>query len=136
MPLVGVVASLNRLGVRVEAPLPDPARATAPGPAGEGRSPGLTELFATGVLRAPVKLLGTYKGRQVEATGHSDGTIEVDGQRYPSLSTAAKAAVRVAGGPERQSINGWEFWRVADRSPKGGPLAELRGHITRDHPTG
>ena len=51
----------------------------------------------------------TYSATIVEAEDVPAGrTVEYDGERYPSLSAAAKA---ITG----HSINGWLFWQAGDQ---------------------
>jgi len=59
----------------------------------------LGEIIAAGILKAPLALFCTYKGRQLSATLRPDGSVDFDG---------------TAPG-RRMNTNGWSFWRYDDR---------------------
>lgn len=70
----------------------------------------LQDLIADGLLRPPLKLSRHYKGRDLDAMLHKDGTVEFQGKRYASCSTAATTARgTVIGG--QPHTHGWKFWR-------------------------
>jgi len=56
-------------------------------------------------LPAGARLRGHHRGKTFRATARRDGRVRYNGEIYPSLSFAAKAAVH-------RSVNGWWFWKV------------------------
>ena len=46
----------------------------------------LQKIIAAGVVQTPLRLFRMYKGQMVEATLHGDGTVEFQGQRFPTCS--------------------------------------------------
>jgi len=74
----------------------------------------LGEIIAAGILKAPLALFCTYKGRQLSATLRPDGSVDFDGTAYESCSQAAETARGTAPG-RRMNTNGWSFWRYDDR---------------------
>lgn len=85
----------------------------------------LKDLVDHGLLKTPLRLSNHYKGRDLEATLHKDGTVEFQGKRYTSCSTAADAARRtVIGGTPH--TNGWTFWQFHDDAGQLVPLGRMR----------
>lgn len=79
------------------------------------------QLLESGLLAPGVQLLSLNAAWPASATVNPDGTITVDGSKYPTLSAAA-AAVR--GG----ATNGWAFWGV-DNAIGRTPMAVLRTQL-------
>jgi hypothetical protein len=123
-----IIASLRRLDVRIEAaPMPAELAASGGKPSGKvgraktrkGRAKPqrsevtLLQLIAAGLLPAPTNLTRKYKGRVLEATLLADGSVEFEGVRYDSCSSAAAhARGTVSGRP--MATNGWDFWLFSD----------------------
>jgi len=127
-----IKASLRRIEVQISCPLtseperPEQPRAVArkqPKPPAKrkatpaGGSMALAQLIDAGVVSAPLSLFKKYKGAELRATVLADGSVEFDGQRYDSCSTAASVArgTLVGGTP---ATNGWEFWKYRDADGK------------------
>ncbi len=72
-----------------------------------------------GELLFPLPVVGEAGGRAFRGLLHRDGTVEVDGRRYPSPSAAAVALVGYAQ-------NGWRFWRYRDPMGALHPIDRLR----------
>jgi hypothetical protein len=73
----------------------------------------LRELIEGGVLRPPIELERTYKGRRFTARVEADGAVTFDGQRFKSLSVAgAMARAKALNRSSYQATNGWVFWQV------------------------
>jgi predicted type IV restriction endonuclease len=85
----------------------------------------LSEIIATGLLKAPLPLFRKYKGRRMEATLHPDGTVEFAGTIYPTASTAAEIARGTVTG-RRMNTNGWSFWQYLDGDSKPKELIAAR----------
>jgi len=83
-----------------------------------------SDLISLGVLEAGATLVGIIDDEKVEAVLLEDGSIEFDGEIYPSLSAAGKVA-------KGRVVNGWAFWRT--QSEDG--LKRLR-RIRREYATG
>jgi hypothetical protein len=122
--------SLLRADVRISFP---PAPLDTPEEAGESAQTGrsevtLADLIQAGLLRPPVDLVCSYMGNDIKATVTATGEIELDGNKYTSLSTAAGMARLphfegdLKGRPFPQT-NGWTFWKVRD--PQSGQLVDL-----------
>lgn len=90
-------------------------KARKPKTEGGGRTPVLAE-FLKGKATT---LYAKFKGKEMEATVTTDGTIEYKGKTYTSPSVAAAIAC------ERKTCNGWTFWRL--ESPTGEFIDTLRG---------
>jgi hypothetical protein len=73
----------------------------------------LSQLIAAGLLKAPLTLFRNYKGRRLEATLRSDGSVQFGGKTYDSCSTAADQARRTVTG-RQMNTNGWSFWQYDD----------------------
>ena len=63
------------------------------------------DLISAGVLTPGAMLTARVDGVEVQATMLSDGTVELDGEVYASLSAAAKMATG-------RTSNGWYFWKT------------------------
>jgi hypothetical protein len=72
-----------------------------------------------------LRLFRKYKGNVLEATLHSDGTVEFQALRYPTCSTAAEIARGTVTG-RRMNTNGWSFWQYRDGQGKALELIEAR----------
>lgn len=83
-----------------------------------------SDLISLGVLAPGAMLTATVDGVEIQSTLLADGTIELDGEVYASLSAAAK----VANG---RTTNGWYFWKT--ETDKG--LQRLR-RIRREYASG
>ena len=82
--------------------------------------PTLSEMIGHGIIRVPATLHAMYKGRPIKATLLRNGTIELDGATFNSLSVAAGTAIVKAGasaskGRRYRHANGWTFWKVEIR---------------------
>lgn len=77
---------------------------------------GLKDLIETGLICPGESIVATAKpnGKLVSARGriNSDGTIEIDGQNYPSLNAAYKAVMGILG--RTSSEDGWRIWKTDD----------------------
>jgi hypothetical protein len=83
-----------------------------------------TDLIALGALEPGCALVATADGQDVEATLLADGTVEVEGEIYPSLSAAGKAVLG-------RGVNGWWFWRV--QTPGGSKrLLQIRREVAAE----
>jgi hypothetical protein len=77
------------------------------------------------LLTPPLRLFKKYKGKLLEATVLADGSIEFQGQKHASCSTAASVARGTVTG-RNPATNGWEFWKFTESSGKSVLLDELR----------
>jgi hypothetical protein len=77
----------------------------------------LIELIQAKYLPTPLRLFRKYKGNVLEATLHSDGSVEFQAKRYPTCSTAAEIARGTVTG-RRMNTNGWSFWQYRDGQGK------------------
>lgn len=95
----------------------------------------LKDLVDAGLLRAGSRLEKSYRGKKFEARVERDGSVTFAGERYESLSQAAREArASVIGRQADGSLptaNGWDFWRVAEGSEAGVKLAVLRARLER-----
>lgn len=132
-----IVESLRRLDIRIESatPIPQPLSSKRNHHEREAQNPSnfrfkvgqrspkrkekkanfgvtLIELIQKGYLEPPVKLVCKYKGLNLEATVHTDGTVEYQGTRYATCSTAAEFARSSVTG-RKMNTNGWRFWHLA-----------------------
>jgi hypothetical protein len=80
----------------------------------------IAEVVAADLLAADAELIANSRGMQHHARLRGN-EIELNGQRYPSLSAAAVAITA-------KPTNGWSFWRV-ERDGKSVPLAKLRAEL-------
>jgi hypothetical protein len=94
------------------------------------RGVGLTNLIAARILTPPLKLFRHYKGNMLEATLHSDGAVEFQGQRYETCSAAAEAA-RMSVTGKRLNTNGWSFWQYQGADGKTLTLADAREQLAK-----
>lgn len=86
----------------------------------------LTQLIDAGVIGTPLKLYKKYKGANLLATVFADGSVEFNGHRFDSCSTAASVARgSVVGGTP--ATNGWVFWKYYDADGKLQQLDHARG---------
>jgi len=86
----------------------------------------LTDLVNANLLNEGEELVISYKprgGEQQQYVGviSDDGSIEVLGQNYSSLSYAALSCIQDAGS-QRTTVNGWTSWKTND----GHSLSQLR----------
>jgi hypothetical protein len=51
--------------------------------------------------------------QQYSATILEDGSLELDGENFPSLSRAALHVIQITE-PNRKGANGWTYWKTAD----------------------
>jgi predicted type IV restriction endonuclease len=93
---------------------------------------GIQDLIAAGLLVPPVELRKTYMGEDLTALLRIDGSIELAGTIYTSLSTSGEAARRKVKGPSGETMklntDGWRFWRVLHDS-KWVPIGDLRREL-------
>ncbi len=136
--------SLRRLDVRIESatPMPEPVqsrrksrvvskRLKQPKRA-QGKKSSfnvtLRELIQAKYLSTPLRLFRKYKGTVLEATLHTDGTVEVAGKRLSSCSTAATVARESVIG-RRLATNGWNFWQYRNGEGKAEELIAARARF-------
>lgn len=93
----------------------------------------LTQLIDVGAIAAPLKIYKKYKGVNLTATVSPDGSVEFNGQRFDSCSTAASVArgTVVGGNP---ATNGWTFWKYTDADGKPRQLDYLRRSLNAKPP--
>jgi hypothetical protein len=139
----GIQESLRRLDVRIESstPVPEPVVAVREQHPGGSRlrvpkrakggwakhrfGVKLRDVINAKLLNTPLRLFRKYKGSVLEATLHPDGTIEFQGKRHSSCSTAAEIARGTVTG-RRMNTNGWMFWQYRDGQGKTRELSEAR----------
>lgn len=93
----------------------------------DARRAGLRDLVSAGVVSAPLRVVRTYQGKELEAVVAKDGTVEFEGASYPSLSAAAVAAIKSTRATGQGSaINGWQFWKYRDESGALRKMDDLR----------
>ena len=85
----------------------------------------LAKLIDEAYLSPPIRLFRKYRGRMMEATLFPDGSVEFQGKRYPSCSTAAETARSTVTG-RRMNTNGWSFWQYEDEKGKKETLLDVR----------
>jgi hypothetical protein len=85
----------------------------------------LAKLIGEGYLSPPIRLFRKYKGRMMEATLFPDGSVEFEGQRYSSCSTAAETARSTVTG-RKMNTNGWSFWQYNNGKGKTETLLNVR----------
>ena len=94
-------------------------RKTAPRSSAQKRL-SLKELFNKGFLKGPQALKKEWRsGKISQAVLLPSGEIEYQGKKYPDPSPPAKTA------SGWQKANGWNFWRIQDRSKKWIRLKEF-----------
>lgn len=85
----------------------------------------LKHLIESGLLSAGDRLIATHRDHKgKEATLTADGAIELDGKRFTSPSSAARAL-------RESPTNGWYFWAVAN----GRRLRDVRAEFQNSMPT-
>ena len=141
-----IVESLRRLDLRFESATPVPAMASTP-PQEEKTAASarvdrkarvrreqkgkkhfgiaIAKLIEDGYLNPPIRLFRKYKGRMMEAKLFPDGSVEFEGTRYPSCSTAAETARSTVTG-RKMNTNGWSFWQYKDGKGKTETLLDVR----------
>jgi hypothetical protein len=91
------------------------------------------DLIDSGLVKPPLDLCCSYKGKDVRARIERDGRIRFGDQVVDSLSTAAgMARVSVAGkfpGRKYPQTNGWGFWRFKDGDGQLRPIGHLRKRL-------
>lgn len=140
-----IIDSIRRLDIRVESPSPmiaptTPHRRAEPAKAAVGRKAKrrardqkpkkdfgvtLTDIIGAGLLSTPLKLFRKYKGRILEAILHPDGSVECQGQRFRTCSTAAEYARSIVTG-RKMNTNGWDFWQFVDGTGRKLTLFDAR----------
>jgi hypothetical protein len=128
----------------VPAPAPRPARPSGrrratPSPQAQGgphgeatpwRNVSVQDLIAAGLIKPPLHLEKTYKGRRATGRLEADGRVTYDGKTFDSLSIAAGVArASVIGAPPGRKYpqtNGWTFWRFKDANGELKPVDCLR----------
>jgi len=137
-----VRASLGRARVTVEFPPVHPVVPHGPKARHRTKAPrrqGVTvrNLIEAGLVRPPLDLLCTYKGKEVRARIEPDGSVRFGSDTVDSLSTAAgMARVSVAGkfpGRRYPQTNGWDFWHFRDETGKLRPIDHLRQQLLKQH---
>lgn len=89
------------------------------------------DIIRDGLIKTPLPVSATYKGKRFTATINWDGTIAFQGKSYPTLSAAAGVArMTVIGNPPTRGqqrpypqTNGWTFWKYLD--PETGKLEKI-----------
>jgi hypothetical protein len=85
----------------------------------------LNSLIENGYLKPPVRLFRKYKGKIMEAMLRPDGSVEFQGKRFRSCSTAAEFARSTLTG-RSMNTNGWDFWQLLDENNKATTLFAVR----------
>ena len=85
----------------------------------------LTQLIDAKVISTPLKLFKKYKGTELSATVLADGSVELDGQKFDSCSSAATFARGTIVGGTPPTI-GWIFWKYRDTQGKVHQLDHAR----------
>lgn len=92
--------------------------------------PILEDLIREGLVRPPLVLRRTYRGGEVRARVEVDGSVSVDAERVPTLSTAGDLArtkvLMTQGEKATVTTNGWVFWRFVDAEGKTTAVNGLR----------
>lgn len=144
-----VQESLGRANVRISFPKqiedPAPVPRTIPGRKAVVASTrdrvrehrGTTSMKAIAArhrLRFPIELVARYKGFDLNATVHEDGSIIYEGMAFKTLSRAAVMAIQSRpGAPRSGTSNGWAFWRTMLPDGSVVTLAELRDRNTGEN---
>ena len=84
---------------------------------------------AAGIVRPPLNLVRTYKGKEVRARIEPDGRIRFGDKVVDSLSMAGSLAKASVSGKVRgkyPAAAGWAFWRYADEAGRLRPVDALR----------
>jgi hypothetical protein len=96
------------------------------------------DLIAAGLIRPPLELVKTYKGRRLTGRVEADGRVTCLGQTFDSLSTSAGVArASIIGTPPGRrypQTNGWVFWRFRDSDGLIKRLDVLRQRFHRPTP--
>lgn len=95
----------------------------------------LQQILESGLLAAPLKLFRKYKGKVMQATLRSDGTVEFDGKSFASCSTAAEFARSTVTG-RHMNTNGWQFWQYTDSEGIKRELLQARERYLKAHHQG
>jgi hypothetical protein len=85
----------------------------------------LEQVIQAGLLRTPLKVFRKYKGKVMQATVQADGSVEFDGQKFASCSSAAEHARSTVTG-RKMNTNGWTFWQYTDENNKKRELVHAR----------
>jgi len=90
----------------------------------------LTQLIQAKILQPPVKLTCRYKRTDLTARILADGSVEWNGNVFPSLSLAgstARVSIRGLRTDGRiPSTNGWTFWKYTTSAGSVEPLSHAR----------
>jgi hypothetical protein len=90
----------------------------------------LRDLIEAALIKPPIELEKTYKGRHLTARVESDGSVTCLGQTYDSLSmAAAMARFSIIGAPRSRKYpqtNGWTFWHVRNEQGEIVPVDVFR----------
>jgi hypothetical protein len=90
----------------------------------------LSDLIRADLLRPPLQLEKSYKGRRLTAEVDKEGMVKFGREKYNSLSTSAGAArATVIGTPQGRKYpqtNGWTFWQFLDTDGTLRPVDDLR----------
>jgi hypothetical protein len=88
------------------------------------------QLISAGLIKPPLQLTRTYKGRKLFAQIEPDGRVSCLGEIYGSVSVAGGFARRsVIGAPPGRKYpqtNGWTFWQFRDHDGRLRELTVLR----------
>jgi len=115
--------SLRRVQVQLDFPM-EPGVVTAAGararPVRPAQRPSpkmlgvsLGDVIGAGILKPPLRLTRSFKGRDLEAELLADGKVKFQGKDYDSCSKAAAVArSAILGRP--MNANGWRFWQYHD----------------------
>lgn len=94
------------------------------------RNVSVENLIASGLIKPPLDLERTYRGRRVTARVEANGGVTHGGKSFDSLSTAAGAArALIIGAPPGRKYpqtNGWTFWKFQDGDGRWKPVDDLR----------
>lgn len=95
-----------------------------------GTEVSLLSIIESKLIRAPLVLQKTYKGRRFSATVEVDGRVTFQGVKYDSLSAAGGMArgtvVDTPPGKKYPATNGWTFWQFTDHDGQVKEIDYLR----------
>ena len=135
-----IKASLARAQVDVDFPVePEPREAVQKAATGTGKQTraatkrldvSLADLIRAGLLKPPMRLEKTYKGRHLTAEVDRNGRVRFANKEYNSLSVSAGVArasiIGTPTGRKYPQTNGWTFWQFRDEDDQSRPVDVLR----------
>jgi len=91
----------------------------------------LRDMVEAGILKAPLKLIAPYKGKNLTAELLPDGAIRFRGKKYKSPSAAGGVAKGTITG-QPMSTDGWSFWLHQNHDGKLVTLDEARQTLLKN----